>query len=75
MSSQEELKAWSTDFLTLMLDWGDVLKRDPGYIYSIHFDILSKNNRFRWFVDAKVPQLVIRFGDLELRTRSSLGWT
>jgi len=75
VSSQEELKAWSTDFLTLMLDWCDVLKRDPGYIYSIHFDILSKNNWFRWFFDAKVPQLVIRFGDLELRTRSSLGWT
>ncbi|KLU91842.1 hypothetical protein MAPG_10791 [Magnaporthiopsis poae ATCC 64411] len=72
---EEQVKDWSMDFLSLMLDWGSVLEREPSRIYSIHFDLLPSHNRFRRFVDAKTPQSVVRFSDLELRTRSSVKLT
>jgi hypothetical protein len=71
-SARDEAKSWGTDFLTLMIDWRSVLEKQPRYIYSIHFDLLPKNNRFRQFVNAQMYQSVVRFSDLELRTRSSL---
>lgn len=67
---KRSVESWTGDFLSLMIDWGAAIERDPFNIYSIHLNLLPEEHTFRDFLVDRSYQSVMELAARTPFTRS-----
>jgi hypothetical protein len=61
---RDEVEGWCNDLLALMLDWTELLEKDPRLIYTLDPSLLPSKSRFRQFLPpGSSMQSLLRFNE------------